>query len=227
MIIQIYNTITPDEGIALAQSGVNHIGMVLSSSGLPGEIDLETARNIVDAVGNQATKVALTVDTNIDRLVNMVGFVKPDILHLSGDIQKMTPVKVADLHRLIPSTRIMQAVPMENEQAIEIAKTYENVADYLILDSCTKNVGWIGAAGFTHDWNISRAIVQKSRIPVILAGGLSPENVAEAIKFVRPWGVDSLTFTNKPVNDGKFIKDLVLVKAFIKAATEAANEIAK
>ena len=157
----------------------------------------------------------------------MVKFVKPDILHLSGDIEKMPPDKVAELRPLIPATKIMQAIPVINQQALEIAQSYQNVADYLIVDSFSKNIGGIGAAGFTHDWNISRAIVAASRIPVILAGGLSPENVAEAIKFVRPWGVDSLTFTNSPLNKGKIYKDIERVKAFVRAATAAANEISE
>lgn len=227
MIIQIYNTHTPEEGIALAKAGADHIGMVLSTSGLPGEIDPKTAKKIVETVGSRATKVALTVETDINAIVNMVKFVKPDILHLSGDIEKMTPDKIAKLRPLIPSTRIMQAIPVINQQAFEIAQSYQNVADYLIVDSFSKNIGGIGAAGFTHDWNISRAIVAASRIPVILAGGLSPENVAEAIKFVRPWGVDSLTFTNSPMNKGKIYKDIERVKAFVRAATEAAKEISE
>jgi phosphoribosylanthranilate isomerase len=69
--------------------------------------------------------------------------------------------------------------------------------------------------------------VQASRIPVILAGGLSPENVAEAIRVVQPWGVDSLTCTNKSLADGKFCKDIERVKAFVAAARTAAAELAK
>jgi phosphoribosylanthranilate isomerase len=96
--------------------------------------------------------------------------------------------------------------------------SYQDVAEYLILDSVSKDVEGIGAAGVTHDWNISCEIVKRSRIPVILAGGLSAENVAEAIRVVQPWGVDSLTNTNRPMADGKFVKDLDRVREFVKAA---------
>ena len=61
-------------------------------------------------------------------------------------------------------------------------------------------------------------LVRQSRIPVILAGGLSPENVVEAIQQVRPWGVDSLTKTNLPLGDGIFRKDLEKVKSFVERA---------
>jgi phosphoribosylanthranilate isomerase len=60
--------------------------------------------------------------------------------------------------------------------------------------------------------------VEQSNIPVILAGGLSPENVADAIQQVRPWGVDSLTKTNEPLGGGKFRKDLERVKMFVENA---------
>jgi phosphoribosylanthranilate isomerase len=60
--------------------------------------------------------------------------------------------------------------------------------------------------------------VEQSKIPVILAGGLSPENVAEAIRQVHPWGVDSLTKTNEVLGEGKFRKDLERVRLFVERA---------
>jgi len=60
--------------------------------------------------------------------------------------------------------------------------------------------------------------VEQSQIPVILAGGLSPENVVEAIQQVRPWGVDSLTKTNEMQGEGKFRKDLEKVRLFVEKA---------
>ena len=73
-----------------------------------------------------------------------------------------------------------------------------------------------GARGETHDWTVSREIVEQSKIPVILAGGLTAENVGEAIATVRPWGVDSFTHTDVAGSRGK--KDAARVRAFIAAA---------
>ncbi|MCB0014782.1 MAG: hypothetical protein KDE34_22860, partial [Anaerolineales bacterium] len=80
----------------------------------------------------------------------------------------------------------------------------------------------IGASGVTHDWNISREIVRRVKIPVILAGGLSPDNVAAAIAQVQPWAVDSLTHTNERLPGGGFRKDLEKVRQFVAAARGAA-----
>ena len=81
-----------------------------------------------------------------------------------------------------------------------------------------------GITGQTCDWNMARCLVQTSRIPLILAGGLSPDNVAEAISRVEPAGVDSCTLTNARDNLGRpirFRKDADKVKAFVDEARQA------
>jgi phosphoribosylanthranilate isomerase len=221
MIVQIYTVQSPEEGIALAECGVDHIGITPSDHGLPGELSNEAAAEIFTAIGDKAVKVALTVDSDLKKIVAMVETVKPDILHLCGDLKLMTPARVLELRKLLPGMAIMQAIPVMDNSALQIAHDYEPVADYFILDSYSDQIGGIGAAGFTHDWSISRAIVEQSKIPVILAGGLSANNVADSIRQVQPWGVDSLTRTNLPLGDGKFRKDLEQVKLFVERAKKA------
>jgi len=218
MIVQIYTVQSPEEGIALAELGVDHIGITPSDHGLPGEISNTSAAEIFSAIGDQAVKVALTVDSDLWKIVDMVQTVRPDILHLCGDLKLLTPEKVVELRRLLPGMKIMQAIPVMDASALQTAREFEAVSDFFILDSYSPQIGGIGAAGFTHDWSISKAIVEQSRIPVILAGGLSPENVAEAIRQVHPWGVDSLTKTNEVLEGGKFRKDLEKVRLFVERA---------
>jgi len=225
MIIQIYTVQTPEEGIALAQLGVNHVGITPANSGLPGEVSDEQARIIFESIGNLATKVALSVEQDLARIAAMVKNVNPNILHLCGNPNRMvSPEGVAELKQMLPGLMVMQAVPVTGSEALEIARSYQSVADYLILDSFSPAIGGVGAAGVTHDWSISRKIVQNSRLPVILAGGLSPENVAEAIGAVHPWGVDSLTRTNLPLGGGKFRKDLERVAQFVANAQAEAEK---
>ena len=101
---------------------------------------------------------------------------------------------------------------MRAGETIAEADAHQETADYLMLDSGAKGA----ERGETHDWSVARAVVERSRIPVILAGGLSADNVAQAIAAVRPWGVDSFTHTDVPGNRGK--KDPARVRAFIAAA---------
>jgi phosphoribosylanthranilate isomerase len=74
----------------------------------------------------------------------------------------------------------------------------------------------IGALGVTHSWETDRKIIENVRIPVIIAGGLGPDNVSAAIKAVRPAGVDSKTKTDK--DDGSHTKDLQKVRDFVAKA---------
>ena len=74
-----------------------------------------------------------------------------------------------------------------------------------------------GGTGATHDWNVGAEIVRRLNVPVILAGGLSPANVGDAIRAVKPWCVDSFSHTNLP---GSRRKDPVRVKAFVNAARQ-------
>jgi phosphoribosylanthranilate isomerase len=188
---------------------------------LPGEIDVPTAREIRDALVGQARSVALTVATDARSIVDMVESVRPDVLHLCGPPEALGPGAVASLRAEIGTTSIMQAVAVTGPGALDVARAFAPLVDYLLLDSVAPGIPGIGAAGTTHDWDISAAIVAAVDVPVILAGGLTPSNVASAIGHVRPWGVDSLTHTNRPLPAGGFRKDLGLVEAFVAAARGA------
>jgi hypothetical protein len=99
-----------------------------------------------------------------------------------------------------------------------IADAYREVADFLLLDSHEPGDGQIGALRRTHDWRLSRTIVDRVPMPVILAGGLGPDNVAAAIAAVGPAGVDSKTRTDRADGPGK---DLDAVGRFVAAAKAA------
>jgi phosphoribosylanthranilate isomerase len=212
---------TIEEALAVVALGVDHIGVTPSNLGLPGEVDFARARAIVDSVGSSAVSVALSVESNLDAIETMVRAVRPDILHLCGLENTLLPDSVRALRGSLPNMEIMQAVSVSGPEAIDIALAYQDVADYLILDTQAPDIAGIGASGKTHDWNISREIVRQVQIPVILAGGLSPENVVEAISVVQPWGVDSLTHTNRSLPGGGFRKDLNRIRQFVMAAQGA------
>jgi len=215
--IQIYTMQSADEAVAVAGCGVDHIGVTPSDRGLPGEVDLGTAANICQAVAGHATSVALSVEPVPADIETMVNEVEPDILHLCGPMGAVGPDDVRDLRRKLPDVGIMQAIAVTGHDSVDVAVSYSSVVDFLILDSVSPDIEGVGAAGVVHDWKISAAIVQAVSVPVILAGGLSPANVGQAIAAVRPWGVDSLTHTNHERAAGGFRKDLGLVEAFVSA----------
>ena len=216
--VQIYTAQTVAEALDLASLGVDHVGLTPSAIGLPGEIDFTVARAISDALAGIARSVALSVATELGSIVEMVDAVRPDIVHLCGPPGSVGARDVTDLRRDIGSVSIMQAVAVTGPDAVDVARSFAPVVDFLLLDSVAPDIPGVGAAGVVHDWGISAEIVEKVNVPVILAGGLSPSNVAPAIERVRPWGVDSLTHTNRPLPNGGFAKDRQLVRAFLTAA---------
>lgn len=222
MKVQIYTLQSVEEALEVVSVGVDNIGITPASIGLPGEISYETAKDICEKVEG-STKVALSVSSNIDEIVEMVQFVDPNVLHLCGEPGELNTNGVKSLKERLQKYNkelpIMQAISVDDMSALDFAKEYEHISDYFILDTSTAAVQGVGASGNVHDWNVSKAIVESVSIPVILAGGLSSENVQEAISTVNPWGVDSLTHTNKFLNDGSFIKDIEKVREFYLNAT--------
>lgn len=223
MIIQIYAFTVVREAVEAAQLGVDQIGFVAGRYDLvPGELSFTEARTIRDALPKETTAVALTMATEVDEILRMAEAVNPDIVHISTDVEDVPEAKMRVLREKLPSSiELMKALPVGGEESLALAKRFEPVSDLFLLDTKVVNMPGVGATGHVHDWAISRQIVEESNIPVILAGGLSAENVGEAIRQVKPWGVDSNTHTNipgDPVN-----KDMSRIAAFV-AAVKAAEE---
>ena len=111
---------------------------------------------------------------------------------------------------------------------LELASAFERHSDLFLTDTLITNRGddhqpvrgFIGITGRTCDWQEARKLVEQSHVPVILAGGIGPENVAAAIEAVKPWGVDSCTGTNLTDDRGqpvRFRKDLERVAQMVTA----------
>lgn len=215
MIIQIYEVNDSAEARELIKSGVNHIGVLVGKGKYPQELDFQKTNEIFAVVPQEVKKVALTLDWDLKEIIELVEKTHPDILHLGTLPEKLTPEDVKKLKSQFPDLEIMRSIPVIDEKSITIAKKYDGIADYLLLDSYKKENFQIGATGEIHNWDISRKIVAAVKTQVILAGGLGPENVAEAIKKVQPTGVDSKTKTDKA---GSQRKDIEKVKEFVRIA---------
>jgi phosphoribosylanthranilate isomerase len=223
MIIQIYAFTHINEAISAAEMGVNHIGFVAGDYGLvPGELGLREARRLSDALSGKAVRVALTMAVEVEEILRMAEAVRPDVVHISTDLEAVGLEALGMLRRRLPGTiRLMKAIHIADERNITDALRFAPVSDILLLDTKVAGMPGIGATGRTHDWGISRRIVESVEVPVILAGGLTSHNVQQAIRAVRPWGVDSNTATNLPGSPVE--KDMERVRIFVQAARAAAN----
>ncbi|OGZ36082.1 MAG: hypothetical protein A3A94_01805 [Candidatus Portnoybacteria bacterium RIFCSPLOWO2_01_FULL_43_11] len=215
MITQIYEAQNFDEAKNLVEVGVDNVGVLVGNGEYPREFSPEQAKEILLGVTGQAKKVVLSLSKNLKDIIEIVGKTNPDILHLGTAPESLSPEDVQDLKKQFPDLKIMRSIPVRDEGSVELAKQYDGVADYLLLDTQKKGDTQVGATGETHNWSMSKKIVESVSIPVILAGGLGPDNVAEAVIKVKPFGVDSKTKTDKI---GSHEKNIEKVKEFVRIA---------
>lgn len=218
MLTQVYEAATPEDARSLSEIGVHHVGVLVGPGDYPRELSLDAAAEVGAAIGPASKFTALFLSSDVDLIADWVGKLRPAVLHLGAHADKLSPQDVAELKRRLPGVAMMRSIPMTGEESIAIAQGYDKIADFLLLDSIGAN-GQFGALGVTHDWGISRRIVELVEIPVVLAGGLSPDNVADAIRAVQPAGVDSFSQTNR--NDGSYRKDFGRVRKFHEEAMKA------
>ena len=214
MLIQIYEISNPIEAQRILELGVDHAGVLVGNGSFPREININDAHSILAVIPANSKKLVLTLSGDLQEIEIIVERLHPDILHLGAFPDGISPETVTLLKQKFPFLKIMRSIPVTDDKSVRMAIAYDQIADFLLLDSYKEGDKQIGATGMTHNWKISRAIVDAVRIPVILAGGLGPENVAEAIRQVRPAGVDSKSRTDK---DGSHEKDMEKVKKFVQA----------
>ena len=226
MITQIYSIQTVEEALDCIEAGADYIGLAIDTGAdLPSQVSPDQAKTIFDAIGDKAKKVLICVTDSDEPIYGPLVYLKPDVIHLCGYDFRATKDFVRKVKELVPGIEVLQAIGVEDESSIEEALYYSSFCDTLILDSVDRSINGIGAAGFTNDWDIDARIVEVARCKVILAGGLSPDNVEEAILKVKPWGVDSFTKTSDTLPDGTSRKNKEKVRAFIQNARKAFAKI--
>ena len=215
MLVQItYEVQTPEEAVALARRGRPHWGAGrkrrISARAYDGSCQCDIRR-----ITARATRVALSLSADPAEIARVVEHTRPDIIHIGAAVELFSIRDTQALKAAFPNVRVMRSIPIIDEASVEYANDYRGIADFLLLDSHEPGDRQIGGLGRTHDWSISRRIVDEVGVPVILAGGLSADNVAAAIAAVRPAGVASKTKTDRADCNGK---DLDKVRRFVTTA---------
>lgn len=227
--IQIYcRKPTLSEMEALFALGVTHVAWGVHPEDAQG-LDLSEAivRRAHDA-GVGATLLVEAEDTPvIERVARQV---QPDYLLVPAE-RIGRGLGVPELpglaRRLRPRTALMMSVPVRTAgssgviDSLGLARRYQDFAGCLILDTYVDNR--CGCTGLTNDWEECTRIITASRCPVMLAGGLNVQNVAAAIRLLRPWGVDACS----SLELGDYSKDLGRCADFMRAAREAGIVVKK
>jgi phosphoribosylanthranilate isomerase len=193
-----------EDAFAAVEAGADALGLVFEVSS-PRHVTIDRAGAIAAALPPFVTVVGLFVNAPPERIRETLGRVRVDLLQFHGS---ETPEQC----RLYPRPYI-KAVPMrEGVDLLAIQAAYGDAAG-LLLDAYSPDLS--GGGGKTFDWaRIPRGLSK----PLILAGGLNPENVADAVRAVRPYAVD----VSSGVERSKGIKDAGKITAFVNAVREAA-----
>ena len=204
---------SPDEARLAVSFGVAAVGMVDETPSGEGRIPVETIAEIVQAVPRTTGTFVLTATTDVDRLEALYRTTGVNTLQLWDPLQ---PEEYERLWEKAPGIFIAQSIHVMDEEALDAASEIARHVDALVLDSGDSEppFRWQNPAGQTHDWELSRRISDAIHLPILLAGGLTPDNVGQAVRVVRPYGVDVCSGVRK---DGRLDRSLLV--AFLEAVS--------
>lgn len=203
--VKVCGITTPDDGVMAAKAGAAAIGLVFWP-GSPRFVDRAMARRIVQALPSFVLRVGVFVDQSLDMMTRTSEDVGLDIIQLHGSER---PEMVACLPR-----RVIKAIRVGDDSVMDEIRQYESAG--ILLD--TKDEQRPGGTGKSFDWRTAQQV--RARVPfLVLAGGLTPENVAAAIKSVGPDAVD----VSSGVESRPGRKDPGKLKAFVEAVRGAAQ----
>lgn len=169
--------------------GASALGLVGEMPSGPGVISDEEISKIAKSVPPPIATFLLTSKTTPDAIVEHQQKVQTNTIQI---VDKLTEGDYTMIRGALPQTRIVQVVHVLNESSVDEAVEVSESVDAVLLDSGNPNldVKELGGTGRTHNWELSRRIVEQCEKPVFLAGGLNPGNVREAIEKVGPFGLD-------------------------------------
>jgi phosphoribosylanthranilate isomerase len=192
---------------AAVEAGVDAVGFVVDVPvDTPREISPRRARNLVDGVPPFVATVLVTMPAAVEEAVSLQETVGADAVQVHGGL---SPSLVGGLRERVDAA-VLTAVGPDADLA-----AYGAVSDALVVDSVDEDGG--GGTGETHDWTATRGAVERLDRPVVLAGGLTPDNVAAAVGTVGPYGVDTASGVERAGGD----KDHDAVRAFVRAVRTA------
>lgn len=220
-LIQVAGVIDKEEAMILMNAGVDNLGFPLRLPVNKEDISEEEAVEVIKIIKPPHHAVLITYLNNAEEIINFCNYLKVNVVQLHGKISKEELEKTKALY---PDLEIFKSLVVAEKNYAELenmVNTLSPFVDVFITDTFDPSTGAEGATGKTHDWSISKKLVKISPKPVIIAGGLNPSNVKDAIMQIHPAGVDVHT----GVEDKSGRKSYDLVKKFVDEAKEGFEKI--
>jgi phosphoribosylanthranilate isomerase len=196
---------------AAAAAGADAVGFVVGAPASPRNLSLETAAKLLRQVPPFVKSVLVTLSASVDMLVETCRKLNPDAIQLHGESLR----NAVHIREKLPNMTLIRAVNANAPDALEIAVSASKIFDAVLLDSLVQ--GQYGGTGVVHDWTLSVRIKQVIHpVPLVLAGGLNPANVADAVRVVQPYAVDVSSGVERQLG----IKDHQKMVDFVKNAKD-------
>lgn len=220
MRVQIAGVSSLEEALACERCDVDALGFTVRlPGGVHDGLTEDKARSIIAALPPFVSTVAITYVDNAREAVELCRFLGVTTLQLHGEFPTS---EIPLLRAALPHLRVIRALHVVGPESVERVRDLQRRVDAVILDTYDAATGKHGATGKTHDWSLSRDIVARARVPIILAGGLTPDNVAAAIAQVAPWGVDVHT----GIEDADGRRNFEKIASFVRNAKAAVPDVA-
>ncbi len=204
-IVQVAGVSTVEEALFCHECGVNSVGFTLElPHGPHDDLNAEKTERIIRDLPGDLLPVIITYLNRADAAIELVRKTGGRAIQFHGEISDL---EIQRFREHLPHVITIGRITVNGDPALQDVSRFQSpLWDAIILDSSDPVTGRIGATGKTHDWHLSAEIVRISSVPVILAGGLAPENVREAVLAVRPHGVDVHTGVENPDGSRNFDK---------------------
>jgi phosphoribosylanthranilate isomerase len=180
---------TIEEAKTAIAYGASAVGLVGKMPSGPGVISDERIREIAKIIPPPIASFLLTSETTADAIVRHHAQAQTTTIQIVDAVETET---YASVRRALPAVKLVQVIHVIDESSVDDAVRLSDHVDALLLDSGNPALAIkeLGGTGRVHNWALSRRIVAGSRVPVFLAGGLTADNVREAIDTVQPFAVD-------------------------------------
>ncbi len=216
-IIQVAGIRSGEEAMMLVSAGVRWLGFPLRLDVHEEDVSEDEARYIIKNLPSHVVPVLITYETREKALCELFRYLEVKAIQLHGEV---SPEAVSGFRNACPQAKVIKSLVVGKgtvDDLLSQLQRFSPVADAFLTDTFDPESGASGATGKIHDWEVSRRIVDLSPRPVILAGGLNPDNVARAVQVVKPAGVDAHT----GLEDPNGWKDFRKVRSFVQRARRA------
>lgn len=178
-----------EEAKMAIEFGASALGLVANMPSGPGVITDKEILKITRTVPPAISTFMLTSETSADEIIEHHKRTLTNTIQIVDELKEGTYQKIKEA---LPAIKIVQVIHVIDEKTIDEAIRISYSVDALLLDSGNPNleIKELGGTGRVHNWALSKKIVEQSKVPVFLAGGLTSENVRQAIDQVQPFGLD-------------------------------------